>query len=296
MNGAITVDSQPGVGSTFRFDVVMGAAIPDTRPADVLAPAETDAPAKPSLRVLLAEDNATNQIVALRLLARLGHQAEAVCNGAEAVAALGRTRYDLILMDVMMPEMDGLTATRHIRAGEPLDTHIVIVGLTAGSGPEALAACLNAGMDAVTTKPVTIARLRAAIAEGLAAGESFRQQEPDQTPVRAASSRLRELLDELGPEVVAEIVGTFAEETGAQLHAMRDWAERGDFTSLHRAAHSVAGSARNVGAEALAARAAALEQSAGSLGPAEIRAEIAAMQADLDEALEALGVPQPAGV
>jgi signal transduction histidine kinase/CheY-like chemotaxis protein len=166
MGGSIAVESQPGAGSTFHFDVTLKRA--EAAPSANSA-AEPEPEAARSLRILLAEDNPTNQLVALRLLERLGHQADAVANGAEAIDAAASTRYDLILMDVMMPEMDGLTATRQIRTAERPEARIAIVGLTAGSSMENLTACLDAGMDAVTTKPVTLARLRAAIAEGLGA-------------------------------------------------------------------------------------------------------------------------------
>ena len=113
--GSIAVESRPGSGSTFRFDVAV-------RPAKAVLPAETVAdvklPPAPAMRILLAEDNPTNRIVALRMLERLGHKADVVANGLEVIAALERTRYDLVLMDVMMPAMDGLTATRKIRAAE----------------------------------------------------------------------------------------------------------------------------------------------------------------------------------
>ena len=116
MGGTISVQSQPDIGSTFQFDLVLKPANPSPTPNLVtLTDPETDT----GLRILLAEDNPTNRLVALRLLERLGHQAHAVSNGAEAVAAFDAAPYDLILMDVMMPEMDGLAATRHIRTREP---------------------------------------------------------------------------------------------------------------------------------------------------------------------------------
>ncbi len=287
MGGTITVASEPGAGSNFRFNVTLRTAPSATEIVATPGQAVERQIQRP-LRVLLAEDNATNQVVALRLLERLGHQGHAVGNGAAAVAALERSAYDLVLMDVMMPEMDGLTATRKIRLSEPPGAHITIVGLTAGSRAENLSDCLEAGMDAATTKPVTIARLRAAIAEARA-----RSTPPPPVPPVAPSSRLRELADELGEELVAEIVRTFAEDTRLQLTAMHEAASRGDGDALYRMAHSLAGAARNVGADALAVRASALEQGVGSLGRDQMVAEINAMQIDLDAALLDLGVGQP---
>ena len=218
------------------------------------------------------------------MIERLGHQADTVGTGIEAIAALALTRYDLVLMDVMMPEMDGLTATRQIRAAERPAARIPIVGLTAGSSAANLAACLGAGMDAVTTKPVTLATLRAAIAEGRAASGQHKPPEGQD----GMTPRLRELAGMLGDDAVAEIVQAFTEDTQAALAAMRAAASRDDASTIYRCAHSVAGAARNIGADGLAERAAVLEETVGSMSVVRIAAELAAMQAELEEVLEAL--------
>jgi CheY-like chemotaxis protein len=111
------------------------------------------------LRVLCAEDYPTNQIIVRMLLEELGHQVDVVENGKLAVAACARTRYDLILMDGRMPEMDGASATRLIRAGGPrqapvLDQHLMIVALTANASEEDRSRYLACGMDAFLTKPI----------------------------------------------------------------------------------------------------------------------------------------------
>jgi CheY-like chemotaxis protein/nitrogen-specific signal transduction histidine kinase/HPt (histidine-containing phosphotransfer) domain-containing protein len=275
MGGTIAVESTPGAGSTFRFDVTLKLAGPAPT---VAAVAEPGPEVETGLRILLAEDNPTNRLVAVRLLERLGHQADAVGTGTEAISALNAAHYDLILMDVMMPDMDGLTATRHIRAA---GTRIAIVGLTAGSGTDNLDACLDAGMDAVTTKPVTLTSLRAAIAEGRAASGQ---------PVisEALTPRLRELAEVLGDDAVTEIVQTFTEDTTAHLVAMRAAVACDDRDTIYRLAHSVSGAARNVGSDALADRAAALEQTIGSLSTERVASEIVAMQSELDTTLAAL--------
>ncbi len=286
MGGTIRVESEPGVGSSFHFDVTLKLAQTAVLD-DSVATAEPQDETR--LRVLVAEDNLTNRLVALRMLERLGHQADAVGTGSEAIAALALIRYDLVLMDVMMPEMDGLTATRQIRASERPPARIAIVGLTAGSSSENMAACLAAGMDAATTKPVTLASLRAAIAKGrTAAGQHTVAEEPD-----ATTPRLRELAEMLGSDAVAEIVHAFSEDTQAHLIQMRDAAKRDDSKTVYRAAHSLAGAARNVGADVLAERASALEQTIGSLSAAQVAAEIEVIQSELDAALTRLGVTCP---
>jgi signal transduction histidine kinase/HPt (histidine-containing phosphotransfer) domain-containing protein/ActR/RegA family two-component response regulator len=285
MGGTIAAESQPGSGSVFRFEVPLpcaeGVPVPETAPEAVNEPDPAGV-----LRVLVAEDNPTNRLVAVRLLERLGHQADTVGNGAEAVAALGLTAYDVVLMDVMMPEMDGLTATRQIRAAERPGSRVAIVGLTAGSRSDSLAECLTAGMDAVTTKPVTLVSLRTSITEGLDAVG----RHPGQGKMADIIPAVGDLIEELGEEAVREILATFADDTNAILRTMREAAARGDTPSIFRAAHSVAGAARNVGATALARRASRLEHGIGSYSAAGVAAEIVAMQADLDAALAGLGL------
>jgi GAF domain-containing protein/DNA-binding response OmpR family regulator len=142
---------------------VVGAerASETAKPAGAIAaPSE---PARIALRILLAEDNAVNQKLALRLLQRMGHQADVVEDGRAAVAAVEGGSYDVVLMDVQMPEMDGLEATRQIRSRWP-DRPLRIVGLTANAMAGDREACLAAGMDDYVSKPIRPEELEAAIA------------------------------------------------------------------------------------------------------------------------------------
>ncbi len=285
MGGTITVESQPNQGSVFRFHVTLPIDHAASGDAAQSAPAGV---LEPGLRVLVAEDNATNRLVAMKLLERLGCRPDAVCDGQEALTALRQQSYDLVLMDVMMPEMDGLAATRAIRRGETADRLIPIVGLTAHVRSENLEECKEAGMDAVTTKPVTATSLRTAIAEGLAVAA---ERTP---PVAAADAmpRLAELAEMLGEDAVRDILATFATDTRVNLGILRDAASRNGTETVYRMAHAVAGAARNVGADGLAARAAALEANAGSLSSVAMLAEVEAMQVSLDSVLTAFGIGQ----
>jgi CheY-like chemotaxis protein len=117
----------------------------------------------PRLRVLLAEDNSTNRLVLTHRLQQMGHRVDAVSDGREAVEAVIARPYDLVIMDMMMPGMDGLEATRAIRALPGPESKLPIIGLTAAAMPEDEAACLAAGMDGYEKKPIGTERLRGAI-------------------------------------------------------------------------------------------------------------------------------------
>ena len=162
MGGTIEVESQPGEGTRFRFTVLMGAA-PEPA-ASGAAPVTADGAGR-RLKVLVAEDNPVNQKVALLLLKSLGVAADLATDGALAIAAVEADSYDLVLMDVQMPEVDGLAATREIRKRLPAGRQPVIFGLTAHATPEYRDLCLDAGMNGYLTKPLDHAKLRELIAE-----------------------------------------------------------------------------------------------------------------------------------
>jgi PAS domain S-box-containing protein len=163
MGGTMVVESEPRRGSTFRFTIKVDPLDRDGAPKDVPPTARnaTSFRMPPSTaqadRVLLAEDNAVNRKVALHMLKRLGYRADVATNGAEAVAALRQHSYDIVLMDVHMPVMDGLEATRQIRR-EGFEQPWVIA-ITANAMPGDRASCLRAGMNDYLTKPLKIDEL-----------------------------------------------------------------------------------------------------------------------------------------
>ncbi len=158
MGGEIWVESEPGRGAQFHFTAQLAAtpSVADSGNAKATEPASAPAVGlTPSLRVLLAEDNAVNRKVVTRLLEKRGHHVLVTTNGKEALAALQRDRFDLVLMDVQMPIMDGFEATRRIRLSERGTAfHQRIIALTAHAMSGDRARCLEAGMDGYLTKPL----------------------------------------------------------------------------------------------------------------------------------------------
>jgi len=157
MGGTITVETAPGQGSTFHFTIV-------GEPADLGAPQphEVTGQTARALRILVVEDDAISQIVVLDMLERLGYRADSVNNGVEALHTLKREAYDVVLMDVQMPGLDGLAVTRHIRSTNGHQPHIIALTAHALSGDRER--CLAAGMNDYLSKPVRVTELRHALA------------------------------------------------------------------------------------------------------------------------------------
>lgn len=151
MGGTISVETMPGEGSSFRFTIV---GMPSAAAAILPARADDVAPCRRELRILLAEDEAINQIVVLDMLEQLGYRADSVASGTAVLEALERTPYDVILMDVQMPGLDGLEITRRIRGGGGGGPHIIALTAHALSGDRER--CLAAGMNDYLSKPIRI--------------------------------------------------------------------------------------------------------------------------------------------
>ncbi len=162
MGGHMRVESQPGQGSAFSFSILAEMA---ELPQAVTVPPAVRGPAAdlPALKIVVADDNPVNRKVAVSLLKRLGYQADSVCDAKELLERLRHNVYDVIFMDVHMPEMDGLEATRKIRGEFPSARQPRIVAMTAAAFAEDRARCLEAGMDDYVAKPVGLEELAAVL-------------------------------------------------------------------------------------------------------------------------------------
>jgi CheY-like chemotaxis protein len=298
MNGTIDVNSEVGQGSTFRFTVLVAPQVVATTEAPALVPAQPSTAPRRRLRILLAEDNLTNQMVATKIIEKIGHDVTVVSNGAQALARVQGGAFDLVLMDVMMPEIDGLTATRTIRKLPSDARNIYIIALTANALRKDDEMCRAAGMNDFVAKPVTRAQLEEALDRyfehtaatapaGMATPESATEARLTRTAHDITAfdpAKLDELRHEIGEEGAAEVLGTFFEDTAQRMDVMRAAIRAGDRASLENEAHAMKSSAATFGFMRLSALAKALEAQSKMAMPADAPAQmdqIAAAFADV---------------
>jgi CheY-like chemotaxis protein/HPt (histidine-containing phosphotransfer) domain-containing protein len=222
-------------------------ALGHTATDDSLRPASSDQPAGDTrqLRILVVEDNLVNQKLVIRMLEKMGHLCALAQNGRAALKRLEAETFDLALMDVQMPEMDGLTATRKIRENETqTKSHLPIIAMTAHAIKGDRERCLEAGMDTYISKPVTSQGIAAAIAEVVPA--KGMGSAPTRTPVIEVSSStwnpsaVLERID--GDEsLLRELLTIFLEESPKHLTGLQRAIETGNSDEIERTAHSMKG-------------------------------------------------------
>jgi signal transduction histidine kinase/CheY-like chemotaxis protein/HPt (histidine-containing phosphotransfer) domain-containing protein len=238
------------------------------------------------LRILLAEDVAVNQKVMLALLGRMGYRADVAGNGLEVLEALRRQSYDVVLLDVQMPEMDGLEAARRIVQDWPAGARPRLVALTANALKEDRDACRAAGMDDYLSKPVQAGALQDALRRCRVSAPAPDDKEDVPMPQYAPESSLTPIpvldaqilgdLRQLGegqPNLVRQLLGLFQSEVPRQLASMAAAVASGDAGQLRATAHSVKGAAANLGALELSRLCADLEK-LGRAGTVEGAAEL----------------------
>jgi CheY-like chemotaxis protein len=237
---------------------------------------------KRTYRVLLAEDNEFNRVLIERVLRTLNCEVDLAPSGREAVRRFHHGKYDLVLMDCHMPDLDGLEATRQIRAVEGPGEHVPILAVTAGTVPGARQACFQAGMDDFIAKPFSLSTLRRKASHWLsmatqseaAQEESELAREPElrqveasgavnATPASVDLSRLQELADEAGsPRIVEELSLIFVEDMDRRLESLREATDERAERKLLSVIHSVKGACSNFGALRMAVLAEAIERRA----------------------------------
>jgi PAS domain S-box-containing protein len=220
------------------------------------------------LHILLAEDNRINQQVALGILRRAGHQVDVVEDGEQAVRAVHRGRFDLVLMDVQMPVMDGIEATRRIRALAPPAGQVPILALTANAMSAAHQEYLDAGMNGAVTKPIDPVELLTQIAE-LGAGAPVAAPvtaPPGPAAIARASpldgARLESLAANLPTEALRGVTELFASESARQAEELVSLTGAGELAAAAAIAHALAGAAGNLGADEVYRLALAVEKAA----------------------------------
>lgn len=232
-----------------------------------------DAKRKP--HVLLVEDNVINQKLGMKILEKMGYRVDVADNGLEAVNALGKVPYDLVLMDVQMPEMDGLEATRRIRspASSILRRDVPIIAMTASAMKGDKEKCLEAGMDDYVSKPVQPQELAGVISRWLAsepAGER-KWQTKGQSEDMAIFDRVAVLERLCGDEMLlAEVTDLFLQDVPRQIGILQQAVSAGDLQLTRLQAHTLKGAAGNFGALALQKAALRLERVAAGEDPGEV--------------------------
>lgn len=242
------------------------------------------------LRVLIVDDVAANRLLAQALLRRFGHESELATSGLEAVQKAVIGRYDLVLMDVQMRDINGLEATRRIRerlgAASPR-----IIAITANALPGDRERCLAAGMDDYLAKPIQLEALRAAIeGTGAAAGAASSSASPAPAAAEPIDWRRIESLKAFDADggMVAAAIAAFLDDAPARVRAIRQAHAADDAVGLVTAAHALGGAAANIGAARLRELCQTIENSARDGRLEGARQSVAALEQSLAEARAAL--------
>jgi two-component system sensor histidine kinase RpfC len=263
--------------------------------------AEVFAPAARPLSVLVAEDNRTNQMVIVKTLERVGHTATVVNDGEAALDALEENHFDVVLMDLNMPVMNGIDATKLYRFCSIGQPHVPIVALTADATTDAWARCKEAGMDGYVTKPIEPARLLDVIDSVLSRPEVIQAQHVEDKTVsladRIAASKIENLiergaladLESLGGHAfVSGLVSQFSNDAAELLSSLRVAVAEDDVQRFRDAAHALRGSAANLGAARVFESCLALRAITPSQLALEGEAQVSRLVSDVDHAIDVL--------
>lgn len=201
-----------------------------------------------ALRVLLAEDNVVNQRVAMRLLQHLGYEPHLAVDGRQALQAVRQSTYDVVLMDIQMPEVDGVQAARQIVRQRGADGLPRIIAMTANAMPGDRETYIEAGMDGYLPKPIELAELAAVLEHAAALVRDHALVSGDGVLSPARLEHLRAMQDESQPSLVRELIDLFLTESAAQVRRIAEAHEAGEADTLRALAHWFLSTTQNIGA------------------------------------------------
>lgn len=242
-------------------------------------------------RVLVAEDNPVNATVIEGMLEELGVSCHLVANGREAVDSAAKERFDAVLMDMHMPDLDGLEATGLIRRAENGATHLPIIALTANSAAAQRQRCLDAGMDDFVSKPISLMELQRSLARWLperSADDTLSMTSLKPVIEPTALQRIAAMERPGRRGLLERVANLFIDNTAKQLAALRDAVAREDLDGVRRVCHSLKSASANVGAEALSDIAAQIEQAASAGDAAGVSLLIDSIYPAAQQAAEAV--------
>jgi signal transduction histidine kinase/CheY-like chemotaxis protein/HPt (histidine-containing phosphotransfer) domain-containing protein len=305
MGGSVGYRRREGSGSTFWFEVTLAESTSLPRAPSVLQ-LPVFRPRTGGVRerrgvVLLAEDEPLNRMVARRMIEELGFEVVVAESGAAAIEIAKTRRFDAVLMDLEMPVLDGLAATRQLRALEPPRTHVPIIAVTASAMPSDRARCLAAGMDDYLTKPITLADLATMLDRHTGAGPAAlapiappaRSVRPIESAPRrtTASAARRPTLDRdrmaklaglsSDPGLLDELIALFRKDATARVRALESAAEGSELAEVKRQAHALKGASATFGAVRLASCASSLETAVEGEALDAVRARVRELHGEL---------------
>ncbi len=277
------------------YDLVRAAIEDRPAPPSATASLATPKTAPYHRRILLVEDNITNQLVAVNILKKLGYRADVAANGGEALAAVQTVPYDLILMDCQMPEMDGFEATRRIRSGDAGHDHrhIPIIAMTARAMQGDREKCLDAGMDDYLSKPIDLAALAKAIDRRLSPRSDGAGDGKAKTgkPTNSIIFDRAALSDRLmgSEEVIREVLSVFLDDIPRRIEALRSLVSEGDAAGAGEQAHAIKGAAASVGGEALREIAFEIEKAGRAKDAERLKAMMPALEKGFQDLKSIIG-------